>query len=199
LTASNDRENHRRSLTQPLDTRTVVETAVTEETSDIEGKCCDVVEQSLDRVALRFVSTNSSDSDDERFRPTENESSEVAMALGGAIAGRCVTEFTGRAVGTAVVVKVDEVEADDPRPAAEDHRCLLSEQAVDDRFEFFRWDGVKLSKCVVVGVRSTSVLGDRLDRGLVDGCLEDRSPNNPGVEAAAFDSGYRDLRKEAFR
>jgi hypothetical protein len=81
LTASDNRENDRCNLTQPLDARTAVEPAVTEETSDIEGKCRDVVEQSLDRVACWFVSTNSSDRYDERFRPTEDESSEVAMAL----------------------------------------------------------------------------------------------------------------------
>jgi hypothetical protein len=51
LTASDDRENDRCNLTQPLDARTAVEPAVTEETSDVEGKCRDVVEQSLDRVA----------------------------------------------------------------------------------------------------------------------------------------------------
>ena len=121
------------------------------------------------------------------------------MALGGAIAGRCVTKFTGRAVGTAVVVEVDEVEADDPRAGAEDHRRLLSEQAVDDGFEFFRWDGVKLRKRVVVGVRSTSALGDRLDRGLLDGCLEKRPPDDPGVEGCGFDSGDGNLCEESLR
>ncbi len=81
MTASDNRENDRCSLTQPLDARTAVDPAVTEETSDIEGKCRDVVEQSLNRVALWFVSTNRSDGDDERLRPTEDESSKVAMAL----------------------------------------------------------------------------------------------------------------------
>lgn len=42
------------------------------------------------------------------------------MVLGGAIAGFRVTEFASFGVWTAVVVDIDEVKADDPRPGTED-------------------------------------------------------------------------------
>lgn len=47
------------------------------------------------------------------------------MALGGAIARNRVTEFANLGVWTAVVVNIEEVEADDPRAGAEDHGRLL--------------------------------------------------------------------------
>jgi len=73
-----------------------------------------VVEQSLDRVALWLVTTNRCDRDGERFGSTEDESSEVAMALRGAIAWFRVAEFASHSVWTAVVMDINEIEADDP-------------------------------------------------------------------------------------
>jgi hypothetical protein len=121
------------------------------------------------------------------------------MALAGAIAGFRVTKLSVIGVWTAVIVDIDEVEADDPRARAEDHLGLLNEEVVDDCFEVVSRDGVKLSERVVVRVRSTSGVGDGLDRLLIDSGLEKRLPDDPGVEAAAFDSGYRNLREEIKR
>ena len=115
------------------------------------------------------------------------------MALRGAIAWFRATEFASLGMWTAMVVDIDEVEADDPRVKAEDHRRLLSEQIVDERFEFSRQDGVKLSKRVVVRVRSTSGVSDGLDGLLIDSSLEECLPNDPGVEGCGFDSGDRYL------
>ena len=115
------------------------------------------------------------------------------MALRGAIAWFRATEFASLGMWTAMVVDIDEVEADDPRAEAEDHRRLLSEQIVDERFEFSRQDGVKLSKRVVVRVRSTSGVDDGLDGLLIDSSLEECLPNDPGVEGCGFDSGDRYL------
>jgi|AntRauTorcE11897_2_1112592.scaffolds.fasta_scaffold70622_1 hypothetical protein len=84
------------------------------------------------------------------------------MALGGAIAWFRVAEFPFLSVWTAVIVDINEVEADDPRAGAEDHRRLLDKEAVDEKFQFGRRNSVKLSKCVVVGVRSTSRIRDSL-------------------------------------
>ncbi|WP_217563495.1 hypothetical protein [Halalkaliarchaeum desulfuricum] len=108
---------------------------VGEETSHGERQSRDVVEQSLDRVAFRFITTDWRDCNDEWFGSTEDESDEVAMALGGSIAGFRVAEFTSLSVWTAVVVDIDEVEADDPRPRPEDHRRLLGKEGVDGGFE----------------------------------------------------------------
>jgi hypothetical protein len=69
---------------------------------------------------------------------------------------------------TAVVVDIDEVEADHPRPQPEDHRRLLNKKIVDERFEFGRWDSVQLSELVVVGVRTTSGIVDGFDRLLIE-------------------------------
>ncbi|ELY55794.1 hypothetical protein C492_15091 [Natronococcus jeotgali DSM 18795] len=158
-----------------------------------------MVEQSLDCVALWFVTSNGCDCDDERFGLTEDESSKVAMALGGAIARLRVTEFSIIGVWAAVIMDIDEVEADDPRPGAEDHRRLLAEKTVGSSFEFGSWNGVKLGKRIVIGVCFTSGVSDSLDRLLIDSSLEERLSDDPGVEAAAFDSGDRDLREEIKR
>ncbi|WP_435183047.1 hypothetical protein, partial [Halobellus sp. EA9] len=131
--------------------------------------------------------------DDKWFSSTEDESSEVAMALAGAIAWFGVAEFPGISVRTAVVVDIDEVEADDPRAGAEDHRRLLSEDGVDGGFEIIRWNGVQLFESVIVGVGSTSGVGDGFDGLLIDSGLQNRLTDDPGVEAAAFDSGDRNL------
>jgi len=155
-----------------------------------------VIEQSLDRVAFRFITADRRDCDDECFRSTEDEYSKVAMALRGAIAWFRMAEFASASVWTAVVVDIDEVEADDPRAGAEDHRRLLTEEVVDDGFEFVRWDSVQLCQCVVVEVRSTSTVGDGLDGLLIDTSLEECLPDDPEVEAAAFDSGDGNLREE---
>ncbi|WP_424005531.1 hypothetical protein ACOZ4I_19385 (plasmid) [Haloarcula salina] len=148
-----------------------------------------MVEQSLDRVAFRFITTDGCDCDNEWLGSTKDESSEVAMALRGPIAGFRVAEFTSVSVWTAVVVDVDEVESDDPRAGAEDHRRLFDEKIVDDDFEVIRWDGMKLCERVVVRIRSTSGIGDGLDRLLINGGLEKCLPDNPGVEGCGFDSG----------
>ncbi len=74
-----------------------------------------MVEQSLDRVAFGFITSDRSNRDDERLGSAKDKPNKVAMALGGAIAGYCMTELSGITVWTAVVVDVDEVEADDPR------------------------------------------------------------------------------------
>ncbi|MDB2246617.1 hypothetical protein PM015_18215, partial [Halorubrum ezzemoulense] len=60
-----------------------------------------------------------------------------------------------------------------------------------DCFQFIRPNGVKLCKRVVVRVCSMSGVGNSLDGLLIDGCLRDRFPDDPGVEAAVFDSGER--------
>jgi hypothetical protein len=57
-----------------LNQRSVVESTVSEQTSDVEWEGCDVVDQSLDRVAFRFITTGGDDCDDERFGPAEDES-----------------------------------------------------------------------------------------------------------------------------
>jgi len=75
------------------------------------------------------------DRDDERFGSTENEASEVAMALRGAIDGFACRR-SPVSVWIAVIVDLTEVEADDPRSEAEDHRRLLEKEAIDDGFEF---------------------------------------------------------------
>ncbi|WP_435183471.1 hypothetical protein, partial [Halobellus sp. EA9] len=94
--------------------------------------------------------------DDKWFSSTEDESSEVAMALAGAIAGFRVAEFASVSVWTTVVMDIDEVEADDPWAGAEDHRGLSSEDVVDGGFKVIRWNGVELFESVIVGVGSTS-------------------------------------------
>lgn len=121
------------------------------------------------------------------------------MALRGAIAGCGVAEFTGIAVGTAVVVDIEEVEADDPGPDTEDHRRPVSKEAVDSLLKDSRKDGMKLGKRVVVGIRSTCGVGDCLDGFLSDSSLPEGFPEDPGVEAAVFDSGNQNLRQEAVR
>ena len=85
------------------------------------------------------------------------------MALRGAIAGCRVTECTSVRVWRAVVVDIDEVEADDPRAGAEDHRRLLHEELVNDLFEFSSGNGVELCECVIVGVSVASAVGHCLD------------------------------------
>lgn len=52
------------------------------------------------------------------------------------------------------------------------NESLWCEERVDDGFEFVGWDGVKLSKRVVVGVRSQRGVSDSLDRLLIDSSLE---------------------------
>ena len=104
-----------------------------------------MVEQSLDRVAFGFVTPHRSDRDDKWFGSTEDESGEVAMALRGAIAWFGVAEFASLSVWTAVVVDIDEVEADDPRPRPEDHSRLLDEKFINDVFELLSRESVKLS------------------------------------------------------
>ncbi|WP_281195765.1 hypothetical protein [Halorubrum sp. F4] len=94
---------------------------------------------------------------------------------------------------------IDEVEADDPRPWPEDHRCLLGEEVIDDSFQFIRRNGMKLCKRVVVGVRPTSSVGNSLDGLLIDGCLSNRFPDDPGVEDCGFDSGERKFLQKADR
>lgn len=158
-----------------------------------------MVEQPFDCVAFRFVTTHSSDRDDEWFGSTEHKAGKVAIALGGAIAGYRPAEFAYDVVWTAVIVDIDEVETDDPRGGAEDHRCLLGEKVVDDVLKLISRDGMELSKCLVVGLGSESGVSDRHDGFLIDSCLEERLPDNLGVEAATFDSGDRDLRQEIFR
>jgi transketolase N-terminal domain/subunit len=58
---------------------------------------------------------------------------------------------------------VVEVETDNPRRGAEDHRRLLSKQDIHDGFEFFGWDVLKVHERIVVRVRSTNVLGVRFE------------------------------------
>jgi hypothetical protein len=158
-----------------------------------------VVEQSLDRVAFRLITTDGRDCDDEWFRSTENESCEVAMALAGAIAGFRVIEFVGLSVWTAMVVNIDEVEADDPRAGAEDHRRLLSENIVDGGFEVIRWNGVQLFEGVIVRVSATSGVCGGFDRFPIDSGLEKRLTNDSGVEGCGFDSGDWKLCEKSFR
>ncbi|MFC4987845.1 hypothetical protein [Saliphagus infecundisoli] len=74
-----------------------------------------------------------------------------------------MTEFARFSVWTAVVMDIDEVEADDPRAGAEDHRRLLDEEVIDECFQFSRRNRVKLCQRVVVGVRSPSSIGDSFD------------------------------------
>jgi hypothetical protein len=112
------------------------------------------------------------------------------MALAGAIAGFRVTKLSVIGVRTAVIVDIDEVEADDPRARAEDHLGLLNEEVVDDYFEVVSRDGVKLSERVIVRVRSTSGVGDGFDGLLIDSSLQQRLTDDPGVEGCGFDSGY---------
>ncbi|ELY71678.1 hypothetical protein C488_17144 [Natrinema pellirubrum DSM 15624] len=69
----------------------------------------------------------------------------------------------------------------------------------NDGFEFSSRNGMKLSECVVVGVRSESAVSDSLDGFLIDSGLEECLPDDPGVEATAFDSRDRDLREEIKR
>ncbi|WP_158413117.1 hypothetical protein [Halorhabdus tiamatea] len=64
----------------------------------------------------------------------------------------------------------------------------MSEDIVDDGFEFNVWNGVQLCGGVFVGVRSTSGVGDGLDGFLIDSRLEECLADDPRVEAAAFDS-----------
>ncbi|MFC4989271.1 hypothetical protein [Saliphagus infecundisoli] len=135
---------------------------VGEEPGDIKRKGRDVVEQSLDRVALWFITRDRRHGDDQRLRSTEDESSEVAKALGGDIAGFCMAEFASLSVWTAVVVDIDEVEANDLRTGAEDHRRLLDKEIIDECFQFSRRNGVKLCKRVVVGVRFPGSVGTAL-------------------------------------
>jgi len=113
------------------------------------------------------------------------------MALRGAIAWFRVAEFASRSVWTAVVMDINEIEADDPRAGAEDHRRLLDKKVVDESFEFGRRDRVQLSERVVVGVGSTSGISNGFDRLLIDSSLQERLTDDPGVEAAAFDSRIR--------
>lgn len=110
-----------------------------------------------------------------------------------------MTEFARFSVWTAMIMDINEVDTDDPRRRAEDHRRLLAEKAVDGSFEFSSRNGVKLGKRVVIGVRSTSSVSDSLDGLLIDSGLEERMSDDPGVEAAAFDFGDRDLREEIKR
>jgi hypothetical protein len=110
-----------------------------------------------------------------------------------------VTEFACLSVWTAVVVDIDEVEANDPRARAEDHRRLLSEDVVNSSFEVICWNGVQLFEDVIIGVGFTSGIGDGLDGLLIDSSLQKRLSNNPGVEGCGFDSGNRYLREESFR
>lgn len=89
---------------------------------------------------------------------------------------------------------IDEVEPNDPRTGAEDHRRLLDEKIVDDGFEFSGRDGAKLGKRVVIRVGSTSSVGDGLTEFLIDSSLRKRLVDNPEVEGSSFVSGYRKLR-----
>ncbi|MFC6952853.1 hypothetical protein [Halorubellus litoreus] len=82
-----------------------------------------------------------------------------------------MTEFASFSVWTAVVVDIGEVKADEPHAGAKDPHRLLDEKFVADVFEFVRWEGVKLSERVVVGVRSMSGVGDGFDRLLIDSSL----------------------------
>jgi len=83
----------------------------------------------LDRVAGRFITAHASNGNDEQFGPVEPERSKVPMTLGGAITWCRGTEFSW--LNGAVVMNIDEVEADDPRAVAEDHRCLLCKYLVE--------------------------------------------------------------------
>ena len=94
------------------------------------------------------------------------------MAFAGTIAGVRVAEFTSVSVWTAMVVDIDEVEADNPRADAEDHRRLLSEDVVDDGFEVICWNGVQLFEGVLVGVGSTNGVSDGFDGFLIDSSLQ---------------------------
>ena len=113
------------------------------------------------------------------------------MALAGAIAWGGVAEFAVIGVRTAVIVDIDEVEADDPRAGAEDHRRLLSEDVADGGFKVIRWNGVQLFEGVIVGVAATSGVCDGFDGFLINSSLQQRLTDDPGVEAAVFDSGDR--------
>lgn len=53
-----------------------------------------MVEQALDCVACRYVTPDGRRCNDKRVRPTEDEFSDVALALGDAIAGFRATEFS---------------------------------------------------------------------------------------------------------
>jgi hypothetical protein len=114
FSTADDQESDWCNRIQSLNRRAIVEPAVCEKVSDIESKGRDVVKQALDRVGCWFVPTNRRDCDDKRFRPTEDESSEVPMALAGAIAWFRVAEFSVIGAWTAVVMDIDEIKIDDP-------------------------------------------------------------------------------------
>ncbi|WP_254840958.1 hypothetical protein [Natronomonas marina] len=172
---------------------------VIEQTSDVVWEGRDVIELSLDRVAFRFISMNGRYCGDECFRTTEDQSGEVAMALSGAIAGFREVEFSGLSVWTAVVIHIDEVKLDDPRPRPEDHRRLKSEEIVNGGFEFICRIGVQLSEGVIVELDSASGVSNGLDGFPIDSGFRECSTNNPRFEAAVFDSGNRYIGKECFR
>lgn len=111
-----------------------------------------MVEQSLDRVACRLVSTYSCDCNNEWFSLTEDEFGEVAMSSRGAIAGFRVAKLSGLSAWTAVVGDIDEIKPDDSRVRTEDHPYLLSEDVGDNGFEVICWNGVQLFEHVIVGV-----------------------------------------------
>jgi hypothetical protein len=49
-----------------------------------------------------------------------------------------VAKFASLSVWTAVIVDIDEIEADDPRAGAKDNRRLLNQEAIDDGFQLIR-------------------------------------------------------------
>jgi hypothetical protein len=114
------------------------------------------------------------------------------MALKGAIVWHGVAKFASVSVWTVMVVDVDEVEADDPRSQTKDHRRLLSEDIVDGSFRIVCWNGVRLFEGVIVGVGSTSSVGDGFDR-LIDSGLQKHLTNNSRVQGCGFGSKDRDL------
>lgn len=100
-----------------------------------------------------------------RFGPGEHEGRAVAMARGGAIAGRCGTEFGWDAVVVSVVVEIDEVETDGSGRLGDEHRArLLSELVVDCPFELVRDDGAEPFEHPIAAGRLGRLVGDGVDR-----------------------------------
>ena len=67
---------------QPLDGAAVVESPIDEERRNVERKGRDAVDDTIDRIAFRLIAADSRDGQNERFRSTERERREVAMAPG---------------------------------------------------------------------------------------------------------------------
>jgi len=187
---ADDRNDRRSHLSEPPDGGSEIEATIRKDALDVEGEVGDAAEDALGRVSAGFIASSGGDSHDQRLRANQDERGTVAMALGRAIARGRRTEFSEVLVRVAVVVEIDEVETDDPRPAwAEDHRSLFGEQAVDDCFEYLRKNRMELRKGVVVGVGFERAVSDCLGRCSANGCSRDGLPDDPGVEGCTFDSG----------